>query len=102
MQQATGNEPVEIQRSRDDYHEYSPPYPHREPGVIDTYATEKSGKHRIFFGWYMVAASIVTNTIFSAAYFQGFGVLIIPNRTRLRLASLGYFSRRVARPVVVW
>jgi sugar phosphate permease len=26
----------------------------------------------------MVAASIVTNTIFSAAYFQGFGVLIIP------------------------
>lgn len=26
----------------------------------------------------MVGASIVTNTIFSAAYFQGFGVLIIP------------------------
>ena len=26
----------------------------------------------------MVAASIATNTIFSAAYFQGFGVLIIP------------------------
>jgi sugar phosphate permease len=26
----------------------------------------------------MVAASVVTNTIFSAAYFQGFGVLIIP------------------------
>ncbi|HEY3154140.1 MAG TPA: MFS transporter [Candidatus Binatia bacterium] len=46
--------------------------------MIDTYATEKSGKRRIFFGWYMVAASIVTNTIFSAAYFQGFGVLIIP------------------------
>ena len=40
--------------------------------------TEKSGKPRIFFGWYMVAASIVTNTIFSAAYFQGFGVLMIP------------------------
>src|SRR5688572_3770881 len=33
---------------------------------------------RIFFGWYMVAASIMANTIFSAAYFQGFGVLIIP------------------------
>jgi len=33
---------------------------------------------RIFFGWYIVAASIATNTIFSAAYFQGFGVLIIP------------------------
>ena len=42
--------------------------------------TEKSAKigRRIFFGWYMVAASIVANTIFSAAYFQGFGVLILP------------------------
>jgi nitrate/nitrite transporter NarK len=51
-----------------------------EPGLTDTYATEKSGKKRprIFFGWYMVAASVATNTIFSAAYFQGFGVLIIP------------------------
>jgi nitrate/nitrite transporter NarK len=41
---------------------------------------EKSAKigRRIFFGWYMVAASIVANTIFSAAYFQGFGVLILP------------------------
>jgi len=46
--------------------------------MIDTLATEKSGRRRIFFGWYMVAASIATNTIFSAAYFQGFGVLIIP------------------------
>jgi len=51
-----------------------------EPGLTDTHATEKSGKKRrpIFFGWYMVAASIAANTIFSAAYFQGFGVLIIP------------------------
>jgi nitrate/nitrite transporter NarK len=51
-----------------------------EPGLTDTHATEKSGKKRprIFFGWYMVAASVVANTIFSAAYFQGFGVLIIP------------------------
>jgi nitrate/nitrite transporter NarK len=46
--------------------------------VIDIHAAEKSGKRRIFFGWYMVAASVVTNTIFSAAYFQGFGVLILP------------------------
>jgi MFS family permease len=45
--------------------------------MIATHA-EKSGKRRIFFGWYMVAASIAANTIFSAAYFQGFGVLIIP------------------------
>ena len=40
--------------------------------------TEKSGKRRIFYGWYIVAASVLANTIFSAAYFQGFGVLIIP------------------------
>lgn len=33
---------------------------------------------RIFYGWYLVAASVLTNTIFSAAYFQGFGVLMIP------------------------
>ena len=48
--------------------------------MTDTHTTEKSGKKRrpIFFGWYMVAASIAANTIFSAAYFQGFGVLIIP------------------------
>ena len=51
-----------------------------EPGLTHTHATEKSGKkrRRIFFGWYMVAASIAANTIFSAAYFQGFGVLILP------------------------
>jgi nitrate/nitrite transporter NarK len=40
--------------------------------------TEKPARRRIFFGWYMVAASVLTNTIFSAAYFQGFGVLILP------------------------
>ena len=50
-----------------------------ERRLTDTHATEKSGKkRRIFYGWYMVAASIATNTIFSAAYFQGFGVLILP------------------------
>jgi sugar phosphate permease len=46
--------------------------------MIDIHVTEISAKRRIFFGWYMVAASVVTNTIFSAAYFQGFGVLILP------------------------
>jgi nitrate/nitrite transporter NarK len=51
-----------------------------EPGLTDTHTTETSGKkrRRIFFGWYIVAASVAANTIFSAAYFQGFGVLIIP------------------------
>ena len=48
--------------------------------MTDTHTTEQSGKNRrpIFYGWYMVLASIAANTIFSAAYFQGFGVLIIP------------------------
>jgi MFS family permease len=47
--------------------------------MIATHA-EKPAKigRRIFFGWYMVAASVLANTIFSAAFFQGFGVLIIP------------------------
>jgi MFS family permease len=46
--------------------------------VIGLYAIDQSGRRRIFFGWYIVAASVVANTIFSAAFFQGFGVLIIP------------------------
>ncbi len=51
-----------------------------EPGLTAARDTEQSGRkpRGIFFGWYMVAASIATNIIFSAAYFQGFGVLIIP------------------------
>ena len=63
------------QRSRD-----TPLICHLEPSLTDTHITETSGKKRrpIFYGWYMVAASIAANTIFSAAYFQGFGVLIIP------------------------
>jgi nitrate/nitrite transporter NarK len=46
--------------------------------MIGYHAKEKAGRPGIFFGWYIVAASVLTNTIFSAAYFQGFGVLIIP------------------------
>ena len=46
--------------------------------MIHLSLTQKSEKHRIFYGWYIVAASVLTNTIFSAAYFQGFGVLILP------------------------
>ena len=46
--------------------------------MIGLHATDKSGRRRIFFGWYLVAASVAANTIFSAAFFQGFGVLIIP------------------------
>jgi nitrate/nitrite transporter NarK len=48
--------------------------------LIDAYAAEESAQKRtrIFYGWYMVAASVAANTLFSAAYFQGFGVLILP------------------------
>jgi sugar phosphate permease len=51
-----------------------------EPGLIETRAIDQSVEKRrgFFFGWYMVAASVAVNTIFSAAYFQGFGVLILP------------------------
>lgn len=51
-----------------------------ERGLIHSQLSEKSAntRRRIFYGWYMVAASVAANTIFSAAYFQGFGVLIIP------------------------
>ena len=46
--------------------------------MIHLSAARNSEPRGIFFGWYMVAASVLTNTIFSAAYFQGFGVLILP------------------------
>ena len=46
--------------------------------MIGLHAIDKSGRRRIFFGWYIVAASVVANTILSAAFFQGFGILIIP------------------------
>ncbi|HEX7233110.1 MAG TPA: MFS transporter [Candidatus Binatia bacterium] len=39
---------------------------------------QKLPPRRLFYGWYMVAASVLANTLFSAAYFQGFGVLILP------------------------
>jgi sugar phosphate permease len=35
-------------------------------------------RRRPFFGWYIVAGSVLTNGIFSAAYFQGFSALILP------------------------
>jgi sugar phosphate permease len=33
---------------------------------------------RFFYGWTIVAASVATNTLLSAAYFQGFSVLFLP------------------------
>ena len=33
---------------------------------------------RIFFGWYIVAGSVFTNSVLSAAYFQGLNAFILP------------------------
>lgn len=33
---------------------------------------------RVFFGWYIVAGSVLTNSILSAAYFQGLSAFILP------------------------
>ncbi|HWP57876.1 MAG TPA: MFS transporter [Candidatus Acidoferrales bacterium] len=54
--------------------------PESEPDLTGPVSTTKSARKRrpVFFGWYIVAASVATNTIFSAAYFQGFGVLVLP------------------------
>jgi nitrate/nitrite transporter NarK len=57
-----------------------PAYSEKEPGLSDSGRADKSVERpaRIFYGWYIVVAGVLANTIFSAAYFQGFGVLIIP------------------------
>jgi sugar phosphate permease len=44
-----------------------------EPG-----AREGQRRPRIFYGWYIVAASTAANAVLSAAYFQGFSALFLP------------------------
>ena len=39
---------------------------------------QNNSNPRIFFGWYIVAGSVITNAILSAAYFQGFNAFILP------------------------
>src|SRR5437667_6105103 len=46
--------------------------------MIDIHAAEKSWRRRIFYACYSDTTRIAANWIFSAAYFQGFGVLILP------------------------
>ena len=48
--------------------------------MIDPAEREKPARRRprYFFGWNMVIASVATNTIMSAAYFQGFSALFLP------------------------
>ena len=45
------------------------PNPREEPG---------RRRPRLFFGWYIVLASVASNAILSAAYFQGFSALFLP------------------------
>lgn len=44
--------------------------------MADTVSTQR--RPRFFFGWYIVGGSIITNTVLSAAYFQGFSALFLP------------------------
>ena len=44
----------------------------------ETIATASVTRPRLFYGWYIVAGSVLTNAIFSAAYYQGFSALILP------------------------
>jgi sugar phosphate permease len=41
-------------------------------------ATAERRRPRFFYGWTIVASSVATNTLLSAAYFQGFSVLFLP------------------------
>jgi MFS family permease len=47
-----------------------------EPGSAS--ADSGSRRPRFFYGWAIVASSVATNTLLSAAYFQGFSVLFLP------------------------
>ncbi len=63
---------------------------------------------RFFFGWYIVAGSVLTNALLSAAYFQGFSALFLPierhfgwNRSVISAAmSLRQLESGVVSPVV--
>jgi MFS family permease len=63
---------------------------------------------RFFYGWTVVAASVATNTLLSAAYFQGFSVLFLPIESTFgwpRWVISAAFSMRqlesgVASPVI--
>ena len=89
----------------------------------ETLATAPVNRPRVFYGWYLVAGSVFTNAIFSAAYYQGFSALILPieqtfgwSRSAMSAAGamrqlesgivspfLGFFLDRFsARTVVFW
>jgi len=44
-------------------------------------ANADRSRPRFFYGWTIVASSVATNTLLSAAYFQGFSVLFLPIET---------------------
>jgi sugar phosphate permease len=78
--------------------------------LIDPSARESPGRtrRRPFYGWYIVFASVATNAILSAAYFQGFSALFLPIEAHFRWSratisvalSLRQLESGIAAPLV--
>ncbi|MBM3940536.1 MAG: MFS transporter [SAR202 cluster bacterium] len=56
---------------------------HRSPGehAVAASVPVETGRRRrgkVFYGWYIVAASNLTNALLTAAYFQGFQAFVLP------------------------
>ena len=87
--------------------------PHSAPtgaSLVDPFDRQPTGRKRprFFYGWTIVLSSVATNTLLSAAYFQGFGALILPmeshfgwNRTIISIAlSLRNVETGLVSPLV--
>jgi len=64
---------------------------------MDQYQHEEPKRPRIFYGWYIVAGSFVTNLALTGTYFQGFQVFFLPILTTFawsRTALSGVFTLR--------
>ncbi len=48
---------------------------------IDQSISNKKTPFKVFYGWYLVAASMFSNALVSAVYFQGFSAFVIPIET---------------------
>lgn len=80
---------------------------HREELLLVA-VTPTPSRPRIFYGWYIVAASVFCNAVLSAAFFQGFSAFFLPiertfnwNRTAISGAvSLRQVESGVFAPVV--
>lgn len=50
----------------------------RDKTLDDSASQSKKGPFKLFYGWYLVAASMFSNALVSAVYFQGFSAFVIP------------------------